>query len=97
MYLVVTRVPVREGSIERLAELFDETNRELVAPHPDWLGASFAADRDANEIVVVARWREAASYARLRDSEAFAETMARFAPDFTRAPEVTVCEVLVEM
>ena len=97
MYAVMTRVQVEEGSIDELAELFDATNRELVADHEDWLGAWFTADRAAGEVTVIARWRKADSYERLRNSSEFQSTMAQFARRFVGPPTVSVNEILVEM
>jgi len=97
MYAVMTRVQVEEGSIDELAELFDATNRELVADHDDWLGAWFTADRAAGEVTVIARWRKADSYERLRNSSEFQSTMAQFARRFVGPPTVSVNEILVEM
>lgn len=85
-YLVTTQVLVSPGAIDDLAQLFDETNRDLVAAHDDWLGATFSANRETGEIRVVARWRDPQSYQTLRDSQAYAEAMARFAPSFTGPP-----------
>jgi len=97
MYAVMTRVQVEEGSIDELAELFDATNRELVADHDDWLGAWFTADRAAGQVTVIARWRKADSYERLRNSSEFQSTMAQFARRFVGPPTVSVNEILVEM
>lgn len=96
-FAVVTRVKVRPGSIDELAALFDSTNRELVAGHHDWLGAWFTADRSEHEITVIAHWRAAESYERLRNSPDFQETMARFAKEFLEPPIVTINEILVQM
>lgn len=96
-YAVLTRVKVRPGSIDGLAELFNETNRDLVAGHDDWLGAWFTANRANSEITVIARWRDAASYERLRADPQFESTMARFAEEFVGPPSVSVNELLVEM
>lgn len=96
-HLVLTRVPVEPGSIDELAQLFEQTNRDLVAGHDDWLGATFTANRETNEVTVIARWRDPASYERLRNSPEFGATMARFAERFTGPPTVSVNEVLVQM
>ena len=96
-YLVTTTVPVDPDAIDGLAALFDETNRDLVAPHSDWLSATFSANRDAGVIRVIARWRNPESYEVLRTSDAFVAAMARFAPSFTGPPEISITEVLVEM
>jgi len=96
-FAVLTRVKVRPGSIDALAELFDSTNRDLVAGHDDWLGAWFTADRAESEITVIAQWRDAASYEELRKSPEFQSTMAKFAEEFTEPPVVSINEILVEM
>lgn len=97
MFAVITRVAVQPGSIDELAALFDETNRALVADHDDWKGAVFTANRETNEVTVIARWSDPESYSRLRNSEAFGQIMAQFAERFAGPPEVTVNEILVEM
>jgi len=96
-HLVTTTVLVHPDSIDDLAALFDETNRDLVAEHDDWLGATFTANRDTGEIRVIARWRNPDSYEALRTSDAYAAAMAQFAPSFTGPPEIAITEVLVEM
>jgi quinol monooxygenase YgiN len=97
MYTVITRVGVDPDAIDELAQLFEATNRDLVGEYDDWLGAWFTANRERNEITVIARWRDARSYARLRSSAEFQATMAKFAQRFTTRPDVSVNEVLVEM
>ena len=96
-FAVLTTVQVREGSIDELAALFSSTNRQLVAEHEDWLGAWFNANRSTNEVTVIARWRAAESYERLRSSPDFQEAMGRFAESFVGPPKVSVNEVIVEM
>ena len=96
-FAVVTKVKVRPGSIDGLAALFDATNRELVAGRDDWLGAWFTANRADHEVTVIARWRDAKSYEKLRNSAEFQPTMARFAVEFASPPEVSINEILVEM
>lgn len=97
MYTVITRVLVQPGSIDELAALFDETNRALVAEHPDWQGAWFTANRETNEVTVIARWSNPDSYTRLRQSDDFQQIMSRFSSRFASPPNVTVNELLVEM
>ncbi len=97
MFAVITTVTVGPESIDSLAKLFDETNRELVAGHDDWLGAWFTANRDNNEVCVIARWSNAAAYEALRTSEEFQSTMAQFAKEFAGPPNVSVNELLIEM
>lgn len=97
MLVVLTTPRVEEGSSPELAALFDETNRALVTDHDDWLGAWFTANRHRSEITVIARWADPASYERLRSSEAFQQTMSRFAGRFTDPPSVSIDEIPVEM
>ena len=97
MYAVITTVAVEPDSIPELAELFDETNRALIARHDDWLGAWFTANHGTSTVTVIARWTNADSYTRLRSSDDFQQTMARFAERFTGPPTVSINEVLVEM
>lgn len=96
-YTITTTVPVEAGCIDELAELFDTTNRDLVAGHDDWLGAWFTANREASQVTVVARWTNPDSYERLRASPEFQTSMARFAERFTGPPTITINEILVEM
>ena len=96
-FAVITRVKVQPGSIDELEALFDATNRELVAAHDDWLGAWFTANRDTDEISVIARWSNPDSYQRLRRSDQFQFTMARFGEKFVGPPSVSTNEILVEM
>jgi quinol monooxygenase YgiN len=95
--VVLTTFPVREGSVDEVARRFRETNRPLVADQPDWLGAWFTGDRERSEITNIALWKDAASYERLRRSEAFQATMRQFADLFTGPPVVIINELLVEM
>ena len=97
MYAVITRVKVQPGSVDELAALFGETNRALVADHEDWHGAWFTANRETDEVTVIARWTDADSYDRLRTSPEFGKVMGRFAEKFAGPPEVSVNELLVEM
>lgn len=97
MYLVVTTVEVEPDSIDRLAALFDSTNRDLVSAHDDWLAAYSTANRSTSVVTVIAHWRQAASYEVLRSSAEFQSTMAKFAESFVGPPRVSVNEVLVKM
>jgi heme-degrading monooxygenase HmoA len=97
MYVIVTTVKVEEGSIDELAQLFDRSNRGLVAGHEDWLGAWFTANRETSEVTVIARWRDARSYERLRNSPEFGSIMAEFGQHFVGPPSVSINELLVDM
>jgi heme-degrading monooxygenase HmoA len=97
MFVVLTTVSVEPGAIQELADLFDETNRALVAGHEDWLGATFTANHERSEVTVIARWVAVSSYEELRASPEFQSVMGRFAERFVGPPSVSVNEVLVEM
>jgi quinol monooxygenase YgiN len=96
-YAVVTGVRLQPDSIDELAQLFDDTNRQLVAGHDDWLGAGFTANRAASDITVIARWENPESYQRLSESPEFQSTMARFAERSAGPPIVSINEILAEM
>lgn len=95
--VVLTTIPVREGSIDEVARRFEETNPPLVADQADWLGAWFTGSRERSEITNIALWRSAESYEQLRRSEAFQATMSQFSDLFVGPPTVSINELLVEM
>lgn len=95
--VVLTTIPVKQGAIDEVARLFEETNRPLVESEPDWMGAWFTASRERDEITNIAHWNSAAAYERLRNSDQFEATMAKFAHLFTGPPSISINEVLVEM
>ncbi len=97
MFAVLTTVQVEPGSIPDLAALFDATNRDLVASHEDWLGAWFTADQARSAVTVIARWANAESYEKLRESDQFQQTMSQFATKFAGPPSTSINEILVEM
>lgn len=94
---VLTTVEIKPGRVGDAARLFEATNRALVSGHPDWLGAWFTGNRQTNEVTNVALWKSAASYERLRASEAFQSTMAQFGELFLGPPTVAINDVLVQM
>jgi len=95
--VVLTTFRVRDGAIDEVARLFEETNRPLVRDEPDWLGAWSTANRERDQITNIARWWRAASYDRLRNSAEFKEVMGPFAGLFLGPPTPLVNEVLGEM
>jgi quinol monooxygenase YgiN len=48
-------------------------------------------------VTVVARWWDADSYDKLRNSPEFGAAMAQFAEEFTGSPRVSINEIIVEM
>ena len=90
--VVLTTIPVKEGAIDDVARLFEETNRSLVRDRPDWLGALFSANRQRGEITNIAHWRSAEAYDRLRNSDEFKATMAKFADMFIGPPTLLITD-----
>lgn len=97
MQMVITKVKLKPGSTEACAQLFRETNPDLVRNQPDWLGARMAVDREKDTVTVMASWRNVASYEALSKSEPIQATMGRFAQLFASPPEVTVNDLVVDM
>lgn len=97
MFVVMTKVKLHEGTSAQCAELFRQTNPDLVKNEKDWLGAQMIFDRDANTITVLARWKDARSYQTMRTGAKFQDIMQEFGKFFASTPEVTTNEVLVDM
>jgi heme-degrading monooxygenase HmoA len=95
--VVLTTIPVKEGSIDEVARIFEETNRALVDGHAEWRGAWFTANRQRSEITNVAHWDSAEAYERLRASDEFEQTMAQFTELFVGPPNVSINDLLVHM
>lgn len=97
MFVVMTRVQLKPGRIDEVRELFEETNPALVKDQPDWVEAKFTANREEDQVTVLAFWRDADSYREFSASEKFRRVMSEFGPHFAGRPEVTVNEILFEM
>ena len=97
MHVVMTRVKLRPGTIGECAELFRQTNPDLVSDEADWLGAQMIFDSETDTVTVLATWRDAESYRRMSASDEFKATMSNFSRFFAAAPEVSVNRVLVDM
>jgi heme-degrading monooxygenase HmoA len=97
MYVVMTRVKLRPGTSEKCAELFRQTNPDVVEDEADWLGAQMIFDNETNIVTVLAIWRDAESYRKMSASDKFKSTMSRFSQYFAAAPEVSVNRVLVDI
>ena len=97
MFVVMTRVKLREGTSEECAELFRRTNPELVKNEGDWLGAQMLFDEYSNIVTVLAKWKNAESYRKISAGAEFQTTMQAFGAFFAAPPEVTTSQVLVEM
>ena len=97
MYVVMTRVKLKPGTYEICAELFRETNPDLVSSETDWSGARMLFDHDTDVLTVLASWRDTESYQRMRASPKFQSTMQKFGRHFASSPEISMNEVLVDM
>ena len=97
MFVVITNVQLKPGKIEAALDLFAQTNPALVEDEADWLEAKFTANRDENQVTVLAFWRSADAYLRFSSSDKFRQAMAQFAPFFIKPPEVNINEILFEM
>jgi len=97
MYVVMTRVKLRSGTSDQCAELFRESNPDMVSEEKDWLGARMIFDSETNIVTVLATWRNAESYKNLSASPRFQKTMQEFGQFFASPPEITTNDVLVDM
>lgn len=97
MYVIMTRVKLREGTSEQCAELFERSNPGLVSNEQDWLGARMIFDSHTNVVTVLASWRNPSSYKAMSAKPSFQNTMKEFSSFFASAPEITVNDVLVDM
>jgi heme-degrading monooxygenase HmoA len=97
MYVAMTRVQLKPGSIDEVLRLFKETNPPLVKGQEDWIEAKFTANYEEDEVVVLAFWRDDNSYREFSSSDSFRQVMSQFAPYFSSPPKVTINKVLLEM
>lgn len=97
MFVVMTRVKLKPGTINDCAQLFRETNPKLVEGEPDWHGAQMMYDTESRVVTVLANWANAASYQAMTAKPHFQSTMSEFAKFFDCSPEISTNELLVEM
>lgn len=97
MFVVMTRVKLREGTSDQVAEMFRNTNPELVKDELDWLSAQMIFDSQSSTVTVLASWKNAKSYQALNATPKFQSTMRKFSEFFAGPPEITTNELLVEM
>lgn len=97
MYVVMTRVRLREGTAETCAELFRRTNPGLVKNEKNWLGAKMIFDCETNTVTVLASWKDVASYKAMSTKPEFQSTMKAFGELFAGKPEISTNELLVDM
>lgn len=97
MHVVITTVQLKPGNIEAVRDLFEKTNPDLVRGQTDWVEAKFTANREQDQVTVLAFWRKANSYKSFSASDQFKQVMSQFGPYFAGPPQVTINEVLFEM
>jgi heme-degrading monooxygenase HmoA len=97
MFVVMTTVQLKPGTIDTVVQLFAVSNPALVASQEDWIEAKFTANREENRVTVLAFWRDADSYRAFRAGGEYTQVMSQFAPHFAGPPQVEINEVLLAM
>ena len=97
MFVVITKVQLKPGTVDVVRALFEATNPMLVESQMDWVEAKFTADRSADQVTVLAFWKTAEAYQAFRSSDSFRQVMSQFGQYFAGPPEVSVNEILFEM
>jgi len=96
-YIVTTRVQIKDGEIDKVLELFKDTNPELVKDQTDWVKAVFSKNEETNTVVVQAYWKKKESYLNFSSSPDFQKTMKEFGQYFMGRPDIEINEILFEM
>jgi len=97
MYVVITKVQLKSGQIETVQKLFEETNPALVESQTEWLRAIFTANKETNQVTILAFWKNSDAYQKFSSSSPFQQVMSQFSNYFASPPDVTINEVLFEM
>lgn len=97
MFVVITKVQLKPGNIDKVKRLFEETNPDLVKGQTDWLEAKFTANLEEDHVTVLAFWRNGDSYKEFSSSESFRNVMVQFAPYSAGKPEISINKILFEM
>ncbi len=97
MFVVMTRVKLREGTAATCADLFRRTNPELVKNERNWLGAKMLFDSENSTVTVLASWSDVSSYKAMSARPEFQSTMRAFGELFAGEPEISTNELLVDM
>ena len=96
-YLVTTKVPIKEGEIDKVLKLFIDTNPALVKDQQDWVKAVFSKNEETSTVMVQAYWKSKESYLKFNQSKKFQETMKGFGKHFKGKPAVEINEILFQM
>lgn len=97
MFVVMTRVRLRPGTSEQCADLFRQSNPDLVGNEQDWHGAQMIFDSETDILTVLATWSDVDAYRQMSGSQKFRNAISEFSQFFASAPEVTVNDLLVDM
>ncbi len=97
MYAVITHARLKPGRIDDVREIFRRSNPLLVADEEDWVGVIFTANRKADTVTVVAKWKNPESYREYAATETYQTAMEEFARYFREPPTIEVNEILVDM
>ena len=96
-YIVTTRVQIKAGEIDKVLQLFKDTNPALVKNQTDWVKAIFSKNSETNTVIVQAYWKSKASYLTFSKSNEFQNTMKKFGKYFAGKPEIEINEILFRM
>ena len=96
-YIVTTKVQIKNGEIEKVLELFKDTNPKLVKNQTDWVKAVFSKNDKSNTVMVQAYWKSEKSYLNFSRSSEFQNTMKGFGQYFIGKPNIEISEILFEM
>ena len=97
LYIVTTKVQVKQDQVDKILQLFKDTNPGLVESEENWKGALFSADYENNIVIVQAFWDGKEGYKLFSRSEKFKNTMKLFEPYFEGPPDVTITKFLYKM
>lgn len=97
MFVVMTRVKLREETAATCADLFRRTYPGLVKDEKILLGAKMLFDSESSTVTVLAGWKDVTSYKAMSARPEFQSTMKAFGELFAGEPEISTNEVLVDM
>lgn len=96
-YIVTTKVKIKKGQIDKVLQLFKDTNPDLVQGQQDWIKATFSKNEATSTVMVQAFWKNKESYLKFSKSSDFQNTMKEFGSYFAGKPNVEISEILFEM
>lgn len=97
MYVVMTRVKLQPGTNDQCADLFRQSNPDIVGNEQDWHGAQMIFDSETDIVTVLATWSDVDAYRQMSGSPKFKSAMSAFSQLFASAPEISINDLLVDM